>query len=137
MTHPDFRPKLNAIGYGFFIPVFFVSSGVRFDLDALFADTDTLIMVPIFLLALLVVRGAPALLYRGYIAAREIPPAILLQATSLPFIVAATAIGADLGLIDQAESAALIAAGLLSVMAFPLAGITLLRRAGPEEPERG
>jgi predicted Kef-type K+ transport protein len=56
-----------------------------------------------------------------------VPAAGLLQATSLPFIVAATAIGADLGLIDRAESAALIAAGLLSVMIFPLAGITLLR----------
>ena len=129
MSHPDFRPKLNAIGYGFFIPVFFVSSGVRFDLDALFADTETLIMVPIFLIALLAVRGLPALLYRGYIAAREVPAAVLFQATSLPFIVAATAIGTDLGLIDQAESAALIAAGLLSVMVFPLAGVTLLRRA--------
>jgi len=128
MTHPDFRPKLNAIGFGFFIPVFFVSSGVRFDLDALFADADTLIMVPIFLAALLAVRGLPVLLYRGYIRKGEISPAILFQATSLPFIVAATAIGADLGLIDQAESAALIAAGLLSVIVFPLAGVTLLRR---------
>ncbi len=133
MTHPDFRPKLNAIGYGFFIPVFFVASGVRFDIDALFADTETLIMVPIFLASLLAVRGLPALLYRGYIEKGEIPPAILFQATSLPFIVAATAIGVDLDLIDQAESAALIAAGLLSVIVFPLAGVTLLRRAGDGE----
>ncbi len=129
MTHPDFRPKLNAIGFGFFIPVFFVATGVRFDLDALLADASTLIMVPIFLAALLVIRGLPAVLYRGYLPQRQIPIVGLLQATSLPFIVAATAIGADLGLIDQAESAALIAAGLLSVMAFPLAGVTLLGRA--------
>jgi Kef-type K+ transport system membrane component KefB len=128
LTHPDFRPKLNAIGFGFFIPVFFVSSGIRFDLDALFADTDTLIMVPIFLAALVAVRGLPALAYRGYLPPNQVPVAGLLQATSLPFIVAATAIGADLGLVDQAESAALIAAGLLSVMIFPLVGVTLLRR---------
>jgi Kef-type K+ transport system membrane component KefB len=132
MSHPDFRPKLNAIGFGFFIPVFFVASGVRFDLDALFADTATLIMVPVFLAALLVVRGLPAVLYRGYLPHRQVPIAGLLQATSLPFIVAATAIGTDLGLIDQAESAALIAAGLLSVMVFPLAGVTMLRRGGRE-----
>ena len=128
MTHPDFHPKLAAIGFGVFIPVFFVTSGVRFDLDALFADTDTIIMVPIFLAALLLVRGLPALLYRGYLPRTEIPVAALFQATSLPFIVAATAIGAELGLVDQAESAALIAAGLLSVMAFPLIGATLLER---------
>ena len=131
LTHPDFRPKLNAIGFGFFIPVFFVTSGVRFDLDALFADADTLIMVPIFLAALLVVRGLPALAYRRYLPRRQVPVAGLLQATSLPFIVAATAIGADLGLVDRAESAALIAAGLLSVMVFPLTAISLLKGEGP------
>ena len=134
MSHPDFRPKLNAIGFGFFIPVFFVSSGIRFDLDALFADSDTLIMVPIFLAALLAARGLPALLYRGYLPGNQIPVAALMQATSLPFIVAATAIGADLGLIDAAESAALIAAGLASVILFPLIGVTMLRRGTPLPP---
>jgi len=135
MTHPNFHPKLAAIGFGVFIPVFFVTSGVRFDLDALFADADTIIMVPIFLAALLLVRGLPALLYRGYLPRPQIPVAALFQATSLPFIVAATAIGAELGLVDQAESAALIAAGLLSVMAFPLIGATLLGgRAGHPSP---
>jgi Kef-type K+ transport system membrane component KefB len=132
MTHPDFHPKLAAIGFGVFIPVFFVTTGVRFDLDALFADADTIIMVPIFLAALLVVRGLPALVYRGYLPREQIPVAALFQATSLPFIVAATAIGAELGLIDLAESAALIAAGLLSVMAFPLIGATMLRRERAE-----
>jgi hypothetical protein len=55
----------------------------------------------------------------------------VLQATSLPFIVAATAIGLDLGLIDAAGSAALVGAGLLSVLIFPLAGLLLLRRDAP------
>jgi Kef-type K+ transport system membrane component KefB len=132
MTHPDFHPKLVAIGFGVFIPVFFVTTGVRFDLDALLADADTIVMVPIFLAALLVVRGLPALAYRGYLPREQIPVAALFQATSLPFIVAATAIGAELGLIDLAESAALIAAGLLSVMAFPLIGATMLRGEGTE-----
>ncbi len=87
-------------------------------------------MVPIFLAALLASRGLPAMLYRSLSATGARWVAGLFQATSLPFIVAATAIGADLGLIDQAESAALIAAGLLSVIVFPLAGVTMLRRAG-------
>ena len=59
MTHPDFRRKLEAMGFGFFIPVFFVTSGVRFDLDALVAEASNLAMVPVFLLALLIVRGVP------------------------------------------------------------------------------
>jgi Kef-type K+ transport system membrane component KefB len=127
MTHPEFRRKLEAIGFGLFIPVFFVTSGVRFDLDALTSSTSAIVMVPIFLAALAVVRGLPAMLYRGIVARRKTIVAGLFQATSLPFIVAATAIGKSLGLIDAAESAALIAAGLFSVLIFPLAGLTLLR----------
>ncbi len=128
MTHPDFRRKLEAIGFGFFIPVFFVTSGVRFDLTALTAEASNLAMVPVFLAALVVVRGLPALLYRRAIGGRRAAVAGVLQATSLPFIVAATAIGVELGLMDAAESAALVGAGLLSVLLFPLLGLTLLRR---------
>jgi Kef-type K+ transport system membrane component KefB len=138
MTHPDFRRKLEAIGFGFFIPVFFVTSGVRYDLDALLAEASNLVMLPIFLAALLVVRGLPALLYRRVLDGRRVAIAGLMQATSLPFIVAATAIGLELGLVEAAESAALIGAGLLSVLIFPLLGLTLLRRgkAGvAREPE--
>jgi Kef-type K+ transport system membrane component KefB len=127
MTHPDFRRKLEAIGFGFFIPVFFVTSGVRFDLEALVAEASNLAMVPVFLAALLLVRGLPALLYRRVLDARRTAVAGILQATSLPFIVAASAIGLELGLIDAAESAALIGAGLLSVLVFPVVGLALLR----------
>jgi Kef-type K+ transport system membrane component KefB len=135
MTHPEFRLKLEAAGFGIFIPIFFVTSGVRFDLDALFASADTLLRVPVFLLALLAVRGLPALLYRGAIGARKTVVAGLLQATSLPFIVAATMIGQDLGVISGASSAAFIAAGLLSVVVFPVTGLALLRRDGDPESE--
>jgi Kef-type K+ transport system membrane component KefB len=127
MTHPQFRRKLEAIGFGFFIPVFFVSTGVRYDLDALLASASSVLMVPVFLAALVVVRGLPALLYRRLLGPRQAAIAGLLQSTSLPFIVAATAIGLDLGVIDAATSAALIAAGLLSVVLFPTAGLALLR----------
>jgi Kef-type K+ transport system membrane component KefB len=132
MTHPDFRRKLEAIGFGFFIPVFFVTSGVRFDLAALTASASNLAMVPVFLAALLVVRGLPALVYRRLLDGSHTAIAGIMQATSLPFIVAATAIGMDLGLIDAAASAALIGAGLLSVLIFPLVGLVLLRRTAPD-----
>jgi Kef-type K+ transport system membrane component KefB len=127
MTHPDFRRKLEAVGFGFFIPAFFVTSGVRFDLEALTGSASSVLMVPIFLAALVAARGLPALLYRGAIDSRHTVIAGLMQATSLPFIVAATAIGLELGLIDAAGSAALIGAGLLSVLMFPLIGLQLLR----------
>ena len=135
MTHPKLRLKLEAAGFGMFIPVFFVTSGVQFDLDALFASSSTLVLVPVFLAALLVVRGAPALLYLRTIGRRATAVAALLQATSLPFIVAASMIGIDLGLLDAGTGAALVAAGLLSVLCFPLAALTVIRR-GERSPGR-
>ncbi|HEX2085913.1 MAG TPA: cation:proton antiporter [Solirubrobacteraceae bacterium] len=126
MMHPDFRRKLEAVGFGVFIPVFFVASGIRFDLNALLDDPANLVMVPIFLAALVAVRGLPAILYRGLVGTRRTVAGGLFQSTSLPFIVAATAIGLELGLLDAAASSALIAAGLLSVLAFPVAGLGVL-----------
>jgi Kef-type K+ transport system membrane component KefB len=129
MTHPDFRAKLEAAGFGIFVPVFFVSTGVRYDLDALTADASTLLHVPIFLAALVAVRGLPALLYRPLIGRARVPVAVLMQATSLPFIVAATAVGLALDVVSPANAAALIAAGLLSVVIFPAVSLALLRRS--------
>ncbi len=126
MTHPQFRLKLEAVGFGVFIPVFFVASGIRFDLAALFSSSATILRVPIFLAALLFVRGVPALLYRPLVGSRRSVVAGLLQATSLSFIVAASQIGLELGLITKATGAALIAAGLLSVLIFPIMALTLL-----------
>jgi Kef-type K+ transport system membrane component KefB len=128
MTHPAFRAKLEAVGFGVFIPIFFVTSGIVFDLEALFESAATAARVPLFLAALLAVRALPALLYRPLLGPRDVAVAGLLQATSLPFIVAASMIGVDLGLLDQATAAALVAAGLLSVLLFPLVALTLLRR---------
>jgi Kef-type K+ transport system membrane component KefB len=126
--HPLFHPKLDAIGYGFLIPVFFVTSGLTFNLSVLFSSASTLLRVPLFLLALLVVRGLPAVLYRSALASiRDVAAVGLLQATSLPFIVAATTIGLQLHAISPANAAALVAAGLLSVIIFPIISLQLLR----------
>jgi hypothetical protein len=104
---------------------------VRFDLGALTASASNVLMVPVFLVALLAARGLPAIVYRRVLDGRHAAIAGLMQATSLPFIVAATAIGQSLHLIDAAGSAALIGAGLLSVLLFPLIGLVLLRRVTP------
>jgi Kef-type K+ transport system membrane component KefB len=130
-THPQFRVKLDALGYGFLIPVFFVASGLSFDLEAL-SSGSVLARVPLFLAALLLVRGLPAYLYRKLVGGRRAIAAGLLQATSLSFVVAAAAIGQSLGRIESGTAAALIAAGLLSVIIFPPAALGLLRE--PEAP---
>jgi len=138
MTHPEFRVKLEAAGFGIFIPVFFVTTGLHFNLDALFASAGTIAHIPLFLLALLLVRGLPALVYGRLLGRQKAIVAGILQATSLPFIVAAAQIGMDIGVVSEANGAALIAAGLLSVIIFPALGLTLLRRGerGPQATER-
>jgi Kef-type K+ transport system membrane component KefB len=133
-THPQFRIKLEAIGYGFLIPVFFVASGISFDLSALLDEPSTLARVPVFLAALLVVRGVPALVYRSLVGLRSSIAAGLLQATSLPFIVAATQIGIALGVVSPASAAAFVAAGLVSALVFPAAALGLLRRCEATAP---
>ena len=135
-THPNFPVKLEAIGYGFLIPVFFVGSGLQFDLRALLNSSSSLLRLPLFLVALLIVRGLPALVYRGVIRGRRLAAAGLLQATSLPFIVAATAIGVELRLVSPATAAALVGAGLVSVVVFPLLALMLLRTIWPESDTR-
>jgi Kef-type K+ transport system membrane component KefB len=127
MSHPQFRLKLEAAGYGVFIPVFFVSSGLGFNLHALTSSASGIAKVPIFLAALLLVRGAPALLYRGEVGPRGARAAGLLQATSLPFIVTATMIGQQIGAVTAATAAALVSAGLASVLLFPLLALTTLK----------
>jgi Kef-type K+ transport system membrane component KefB len=132
-SHPQFRTKLSAIGFGFLIPVFFVSSGVKLDLQGLLQNPSALLRVPVLLVALLLVRGLPAVLYLRTLGAPSTAAAALLQATSLPFIVAATQIGVELGRISAVTGAALICAGLLSVVIFPASALTLLRRAHPDQ----
>jgi len=130
-AHPLFRVKLDAIGFGFVVPIFFVSAGIRFDLRALADDSSTLALVPVFLAALLVVRGLPAWLYRAHLATtREVVVAGLLQATSLPFIVTATMIGVEVGALSAGVAAAFVGAGLLSALIFPVVALMLAGRNG-------
>jgi Kef-type K+ transport system membrane component KefB len=131
MTHPQFRQKLEAVGYGVFVPVFFVATGVKFELNALFGSATNLARVAIFLAALLIARGLPALVYRPVTTRTQMLAAGLFQATSLSFLVVGGQIGVQLNLIRPVVYAALVAAGLLSVLLFPLTALTLLRGEAP------
>ena len=139
-SHPAFRTKLDAIGFGFLIPVFFVSSGARLDLQGLLDQPSALLRVPVLLAALLVMRGVPALLQLRSLGRPSAVAVALLQATSLPFIVAAAQIGIELDRISPVTGAAMVTAGLLSVLIFPLVSLGLLRTPSavdvPRQPQR-
>jgi Kef-type K+ transport system membrane component KefB len=133
MTHTFFRRKLEAVGFGVFVPFFFVATGLTLDVESLFTSGSALARVPIFLAALLLIRGLPAALYRP-LAERpqQLVAGGLLQATSLSFLIVGGQLGVDLGLISAVNYTALVAAGLLSVIAFPLVALSLLRRRSAE-----
>jgi len=92
-------------------------------------DTEThpFFRIKLLLLALLVVRAVPAVLYRSTLSWRHSAAAGLLQATSLPFLVTVSAIGVSLRTITPATGAALVSAGVLSCVLFPIAALALLR----------
>lgn len=123
-----FHEKLEALGHGFFVPVFFVVTGITFPLHELFSDASTIVRIPLFLLLLLVVRGVPALFMRDELSRSQTIAAGLLQATSLSFIVVATEIGVAIGEVRPVNAASLVAAGMLSVLIFPAIALGLLRR---------
>lgn len=143
-SRQQFTEKLEAIGFGFLIPVFFVSTGVGLDITALFHSTRSILLVPVFLAALLVVRGLPAGLYTRAVGRTRAVAAGFMQATSLTFIVVATVIGVQTGHQRPSTAVALVAAGLLSVLIYPPPALRLLQRAdrqalrppAPAEPAR-
>jgi Kef-type K+ transport system membrane component KefB len=125
--------KLTAIGFGFLIPFFFVTSGMDFDLDSLLSSAGALLKVPMFLALFLVVRGVPALLlYRGVLAARERTALAFFSATELPLVVAITTIATDGGHMRSSTAAALVGAAILSTLIYPFVGLALRRRGGQD-----
>jgi Kef-type K+ transport system membrane component KefB len=125
----DLRLRLEAIGFGFVIPIFFVVTGMEFDLAALFDSPTNLLRLPVFLVLFLVVRGAPVfLLYRTAIPKADRLPLTLYSATALPLVVAITTIGLETGHMRPENAAALVGAAMVSVLVFPLVALTLRRR---------
>jgi len=129
-SQEQFQTKLEAIGFGFLIPVFFVSTGVGLDVSALFSSTRAIVLVPVFLVALLVVRGVPAVLYVRTVGRTRARAAGFMQATSLTFIVVAPVIGVQTGQQRSSTAAALVVAGLLSVIIYPPVALRMLLRRG-------
>jgi len=122
--------KLEAVAFGVLVPIFFINTGIGFDLPALLGDPGALLLLPIFLVLLLIIRGLPGSLAvpRGS-TFRDRASLTLLSATGLPIIVAVTDIGLADGDLATGTATALVGAGMLSVLLFPLLALTLRRRS--------
>jgi Kef-type K+ transport system membrane component KefB len=130
-----FESKLTAVGFGFFVPFFFITSGIEFDLGAL-GSAEALAKLALFFGLFLVVRGTPALLlYRKVLSATERRALAFFSATELPLVVAITTIAVDAGKMRSSTSAGLVGAAMLSTLVFPFVGIALQKRAMAEQGE--
>ena len=124
-----FEAKLDAVGYGFFIPVFFVVAGMAVDLGSIL---EAPARVGVFLVLLLLVRGVPVLfVYRHALELRRRSQLMFCTATTLPLIVALTQIGLENETMLPENAAALVGAGVLSVLVFPMAAVLLDRSDEP------
>jgi len=124
-----FESKLTAVGFGFFVPFFFIVSGIEFDLAAL-GSVTALLKLAMFFCLFLVVRGAPAiLLYRRVLGTRQRAALAFYSATELPLVVAITTIAIESGHMKASTAAGLVGAAMLSTLVFPFVGRALLERA--------
>jgi Kef-type K+ transport system membrane component KefB len=136
-----FESKLTAVGFGFFVPFFFVTSGITFDLAAL-GSVGAIAKLAMFFVLFLVVRGAPALLlYRGVFDLRDRTALAFYCATELPLVVAITTLATESGHMRTSTAAGLVGAAILSTLVFPFVAMALrggaIERDAVEEPEEG
>jgi Kef-type K+ transport system membrane component KefB len=132
-THemPAFNSKLTAVAFGVFVPFFFVTSGMKLDVSALFASVSGVVKMGVFLLLFVIVRGTPALLlYRRVLSARERTALALMCSTQLPLVLAITAVATESGHMRPSTAAALVGAAVLSTLIFPMLGLRLRRDPG-------
>jgi Kef-type K+ transport system membrane component KefB len=126
--------KLDGISFGFLVPIFFVTTGLRYDLHALISSRLALLQLPMFLILFFVVRGLPALLIaRRELDIRSRVALGFLSATELPLVIAIAGIGVRSGRLMPETAASLVGAGMVSVLLFPLTALTLRRMAAPRE----
>ena len=128
------RMRLEGIGFGFLIPIYFVVTGMTFDLDSLLTPTG-LGLAALFLALFIVTRGTPALLWLRDLGPRQTIGLALFGATGLPLIVAIAGIGVDRGAIGADVATSLIGAGMISVLAYPLLATALVSRESPRRDD--
>jgi Kef-type K+ transport system membrane component KefB len=132
-----FESKLTAVGFGFFVPFFFVTSGIEFDLAAL-GSLEAIAKLLLFFVLFLVVRGTPAmLLYRGVLNARDRAALAFYSATELPLVVAITTIATESGHMKTSTAAGLVGAAMLSTLVFPFVGLALRKDSEKAEAAAG
>jgi Kef-type K+ transport system membrane component KefB/Trk K+ transport system NAD-binding subunit len=126
----DLSPQLEAIGFGFFIPIFFIMVGVSFNLQSLLDSPQNLLLVPILIIAAFAVKIIPSGLFKRLFTWRESLAGGILLSARLSLIIAASAIGLRLGIIDESLNSAIILVAIITVIVAPL----LFMKLQPPQP---
>jgi Kef-type K+ transport system membrane component KefB len=122
--------KYRGIGFGFVIPIFFIVSGVHYNVQALLGSPTSLMLLPVFLLLFLLIRGLPVLLlYRSLLSREEQTALALFAATQLPLVIAITGLGVEAGALSEAIASSMVGAAMLSVFLFPMLGLVIKHRS--------
>lgn len=130
----EFDSKLTAVGFGFFIPFFFVVSGMQIEVAALFASVSGVVKLLVFFVLMLVVRGVPALLlYRSVLDQGERVALALFSSTQLPMVLAITTVAQETGHMRTSTAASLVGAAVLTTLVFPMVALRLRRGGGDQD----
>ncbi len=127
--------RLTSIGSGFFIPLFFITSGVEFDLPGLVTSPASLARLILFCAGFLIVRIIPVLLYKHVLPERDLLPLALFSSTTLPLVVAVTYLGVRTGDMLPENASALVAAAVITVAVFPALAIVLRAKSEGAQPD--
>jgi len=122
--------KYEGLGYGFLIPIFFIVSGINFDLHALLKSPSNLILLPVFLILFFVVRGLPALwFYREELPRFDRLVLGFFGSTQLPLVIAITELGVESSRMTPVQATTLVGVAMLSVFLYPLLGFAMRRKS--------
>jgi Kef-type K+ transport system membrane component KefB len=121
----DLHSKIDAVGFGFLVPLFFMSSGMRLDVKSIFAGTKGLVLLVVFFVSLVVVRVPLLFLLRAELGNQGARAVALMSATTLSLIVVITVVAVEVGALDPSHAAPMVGAGILTVMLFPALGARL------------
>ena len=136
----DLHAKIDAVGFGFLVPLFFLSSGMKLDIRSAVTRADGLLLVAVFFVALLVVRLPLVALARRSLGGRGAVAVALLSATTLSLIVVITQVAVEAGVLPPAQASPMVVAGMLTVILLPAQGMRLAAltpRGEPAEDREG
>jgi Kef-type K+ transport system membrane component KefB len=127
--------RLMSIGSGFFIPLFFITSGVEFDLPGLFTSPGSIARLILFFAGFLFIRVIPVRLYKSVLPENDLLPLAFLSSTTLPLVIAVTFLGVRSGDMLAENAHAIVGAAVITVTVFPVLALLLRAKGEGKAPE--